>query len=457
MIPINSTQSALEALDHEDAGVRYHGAWWLGKHRTVEAIPKLVECLKDKREVTCTGGYPLRRQAARSLGMIRNPICVPDLIRTLETDDAKLHEATLRALIEIKDNRCIKSLIYYLDKNINDKPIEALIEALAAHKAWEASDKVRPYLDSDCERITSSAASFFFVCTGDITYLNTIISFLDHDNRFVRQSAAFDLARIAHKRATAPIINANIPNNIKLFAIKSILQESIKASDSPHENASNKLDGLHQELFKQLDNLVRENFSGNLLDNQSLVAAQNHIHSTPSPTKNTPTEAFEKLKSPSLTTRQSGIKQLVQTSVNQQESLLSLYFSETDQDIKMGIIKAMAELKQAIFLPAFLDAIGVEIGNHCQGNIRRVAACAIGEIDWQLELNTNSMAKTIEKLDWALLNPEDWGLRYSACLALKSINTGLAMEVLHKAKAKEKDPVVSTRIAMALSTPDVEL
>ena len=67
------------------------------------------------------------------------------------------------------------------------------------------------------------------------------------------------------------------------------------------------------------------------------------------------------------------------------------------------------------------------------------------------------LAKTIEKLEWALLNPEDWGLRYSACLALKSINTTLAMEVLCKARAKETDPVVSTRIAMALSAPDAEL
>ena len=457
MIPINSTQSALAALNHEDAGVRYHCAWWLGKHRAVEAIPKLVECLKDEREMTSTGGYPLRRQAARSLGMIGDPICVPDLIKTLETNDAKLHEATLRALIEIKDNRCIESLIHYLDKNINDKPMEALIETLAAHKAWEASGKIKPYLDSDCERIVSSAASFFFACTGDITYLNTIITFLDHENRFVRQSAAFDLARVAHTKATAPIINANIPNNIKLFAIKSILHESVKTSDLLKENTSNKLDGLHQELFKTLDNLVRENFSGNILDNQPIETAKNHVHSSPPPTKNTPIDAFEKLKLPSLSARQSGISQLVQTSINQQESLLSLYFSETDQDIKMGIIKAMAELKKAIFLPAFLDAIGVEIGNHCQGNIRRVAACAIGEIDWQRELNANSMTKTIEKLDWALLNPEDWGLRYSACLALKSINTGLAMDVLRKASAKETDPVVSTRIAMALSTPDVEL
>ena len=123
----------------------------------------------------------------------------------------------------------------------------------------------------------------------------------------------------------------------------------------------------------------------------------------------------------------------------------------------MGMIKAMAELKEATFLPAFFDAIGVEIGNHCQGNIRRIAACAIGEIDWQLKINTKLQAKTITKLEWALLNPEDWGLRYSACLALKSISTALAMDVLRKARAKETDPVVSTRIAMALSKPDVEL
>ena len=155
MIPINSTQSALEALDHEDAGVRYHSAWWLGKHRAVEAIPKLVECLRDEREVTSTGGYPLRRQAARSLGMIRDASCVHSLLETLNTNDVQLHEATLRALTEINNDQCTSSLISYLEKDIHNKPIEALIEALASHQVWQVSEKIRPYLQSNSERVAN--------------------------------------------------------------------------------------------------------------------------------------------------------------------------------------------------------------------------------------------------------------------------------------------------------------
>ena len=118
MTTINSVTTALEALEHEDAGIRYHGAWWLGKHRVVEAIPQLMQCLSDQRDQTATGGYPLRRQAARSLGMIKDSSCIPELFKTLETDDVQLHEATLRALIEIKSDQCAPSLISYLDRDL---------------------------------------------------------------------------------------------------------------------------------------------------------------------------------------------------------------------------------------------------------------------------------------------------------------------------------------------------
>ena len=157
MIPINSVKAALEALDHIDAGVRYHGAWWLGKNRSTEAIPRLVQCLSDERETTSTGGYPLRRQAARSLGMIKDSCCIPELLKTLETDDVQLHEATLRALIEIKSDQSTNSLLNYLARDIQNKPIEALIEALTEHRVWQISEKIRPFLNSDSERVVSSA------------------------------------------------------------------------------------------------------------------------------------------------------------------------------------------------------------------------------------------------------------------------------------------------------------
>ncbi|EAU72880.1 putative phycocyanobilin lyase alpha and beta fusion protein [Synechococcus sp. RS9916] len=449
MIPINSVTAALEALDHPDAGVRYHGAWWLGKHRVVEAVPKLVNCLSDKREITTAGGYPLRRQAARSLGMIKDSRCIPELLKTLETDDIKLHEATLRALIEFKSEECTDSLINYLERDIPNKPLEALIEALAEHKLWRTSEKIQPYLDNESERIASSAAAFFYSRTGEINYLNKVISLLDHQNRFIRQSAAFDLARIGTIKAADPILNAKIPNNVKMFAIKAILNKSLSKTNQTDFIPEIELESIHCSLFKALDSLARDNFSGNLL-----IEQDNQIQETCLENNLTVSDllshAFKNLRSPSLASREAGIKQLIHGADHSQINLQDLYFSESDQDIKMGLIKAMAELKKPHYANAFIDAIGVEIGNHCQGNIRRVAACALGDIAWDEKVPSQSTHSIVQKLEWTLQSPEDWGLRYSACLALEGIGNSNSVKILSEAKAKETDPVLSRRLENAL-------
>ena len=111
----------------------------------------------------------------------------------------------------------------------------------------------------------------------------------------------------------------------------------------------------------------------------------------------------------------------------------------------------MAKLKDSDYIPALIDAIGVEIGNHCQGNIRRVAACALGDIDWILQDDCQSLTITMDKLSWTLQYPDDWGLRYSACIALEGIGNSSAKGLLLESRAKEVDPVVSKRINIALS------
>ena len=450
MIPINSTKSAIEALEHEDAGVRYHGAWWLGKHRAVEAIPKLVECLKDEREVTSTGGYPLRRQAARSLGMIKNSSCIHSLLETLNTDDVQLHEATLRALIEIKNDQCSHSLINYLNKDIHNKPIEALIEALTANQVWQISEQIRPFLKSDSKRVVSSAATFFYGCTGDKSYLDQVIKLLNHENRFVRQSAAFDLARIGTISAAKPILAAEIPNNIKMYAIRAILSDSLLKSAKEENDQGAQNQEVHDSLFKTLDELTRESFAGNLLIDQEIQTSSNSAQPLRSRAEIL-TNAFKKLGSPSLREREEGIRLLTQSPESIKGDLHNLYFSESDQDIKMGLVKAMAKLKDSDYIPALIDAIGVEIGNHCQGNIRRVAACALGDIDWILQDDCQSLTITMDKLSWTLQYPDDWGLRYSACIALEGIGNSRAKGLLLESRAKEVDPVVSKRINIALS------
>ena len=122
----------------------------------------------------------------------------------------------------------------------------------------------------------------------------------------------------------------------------------------------------------------------------------------------------------------------------------------------MGLIKAMASLRRPLYAKAFIDAIGVEIGNHCQGNIRRVAACALGEIKWSEKGGPEALPTIIKKLGWTLQSPEDWGLRYGACLALEGISNANSAELLIKAKREELDPVICMRIEHALSTSKVK-
>ena len=450
LIPINSTKSALKALDHDDAGVRYHSAWWLGKHRAVEAVPKLVECLQDERDVTSSGGFPLRRQAARSLGMIKDARCVDALLETLNTDDVQLHEATLRALIELKSDQCTHALIDYLNNDIPNKPIEALIEALASHHVWEVSEQIKPFLESNSERVASSAASFFFSCTGEKKYLETIVLLLKNENRFVRQSAAFDLARLGTIEAATPILSAKIPNNVKMHVIKSILAESLKQPASEDNSQSSRSEASRNTLFTTLDKLTRENFSGNLLIDQG-TPRPHRTDKNLNPSNEILSDAFQKLRSPSLTEREEGIKQLAESTERIRSELPGLYFSHSDQDIRMGLIKAMSEVKDIAYVPALIDAIGVEIGNHCQGNIRRIAACALGEINWELHPDSESFSIAMDKLSWTLQYPDDWGLRYGACLALEGIGGNRAKALLLETKSKETDEVVSSRIDIALS------
>ena len=422
----------------------------------MEAVPKLVECLSDQRETTSTGGYPLRRQAARSLGMIKDSCCIPELLKTLETDDVQLHEATLRALIEIKSDQSTNSLLNYLARDIQNKPIEALIEALTEHRVWQISEKIRPFLSSESERVVSSAATFFFSCTGEMIYLNKVIALLDHHNRFVRQSAAFDLARIGTIEVAKPILTAKIPNNIKMFAIKSILNKLLTERRQTTSIPQSEHKSIRHSLIKELDKLVRENFSGNLLISQDEQSAENHLTGEQTTQDDFLADAFKNLRAPSLAAREAGIEKIIRNADSFKINLLDLYFSEPDQDIKMGLIKAMASLRRPLYAKAFIDAIGVEIGNHCQGNIRRVAACALGEIKWSDKDGPEALPAIIKKLGWTLQSPEDWGLRYGACLALEGISNANCAELLIKAKREELDPVICMRIEHALSTSKVK-
>lgn len=176
--PINSVDAAITALKNsDDSSVRYYAAWWLGKNRILAATSLLCECLKDEEDRTALGGYPLRRQAARSLGMLKEPIAIPPLIEALDCSDSKLQQAVILAL---KDIGTAKTTVH---------PRAAIVPAL-----WEVQDKIEPFLRHSSERVKCAAAQYFYTLTLEPHYLEMLFQTLGHENRFVRYAAAFDLS-----------------------------------------------------------------------------------------------------------------------------------------------------------------------------------------------------------------------------------------------------------------------
>ena len=448
---INSEQSALAALESNDPGIRYHAAWWLGKHRVQNSVPALIRCLHDRRDETSTGGFPLRRQAARSLGLIKDKICVEELVKTLtESDDIQLHEASIRSLINLGSKECIAPLVSYFNSEVQGKPIESLIEAFTLFKAWSIKDKISPYLLDDSARIKGAASAYFYACTNDKAHLAQIFSLLSHDNPFARQSAAFDLARVATLEEGSSIQDANIPNNIKLHVIKEILSRSITSNIEERQTNPKPLSRQEIKWMAIMDQLVAETTNGNLLNQKHQMSPHPpEVSNVKQSLQDIIVKAIELLKSRSPSDREYGIHLLSALSSKDPAMILSLHQKETDQDVIMGLIKTMASTGCPEFSSVLMEAIGLEIANHCQGNIRRVAACGLGRIGSEM-LEPFIRSQIVNKLTWTIVHPEDWGLRYSAATALEQIANHDARISLADAYKIENDFLVKERIRLAL-------
>jgi HEAT repeat protein len=253
--PILSQDSAIKALNSDDNQLRYYAAWWLGKHQIDSAVPILCQCLKDERYRTEAGGYPLRRQVARTLGILKNPTAVPALMEALTVKtDPQLQEAVIQALTAMGDRTCIPFLLDLLKKSEQSESYqEALIEALGALKVDSAQDLVRPFLSDSSERVQCAAARYFYQITKESSYLERIIRNLDHDNPYLRWSAAFDLGAIADLEAVQAIIQANIANSLKLLNLKRIIEALLtQTKDEPQfVNLQNQ-----KILFQAMDQLL---------------------------------------------------------------------------------------------------------------------------------------------------------------------------------------------------------
>jgi HEAT repeat protein len=143
------------------------------------------------------------------------------------------------------------------------------------------------------------------------------------------------------------------------------------------------------------------------------------------------------------------VEGLVQLGTNAVEPLLNKFKTCRDHGIQAYIVQALARIEDARALDLLIEMVGVEVANHCQGNVRRVAARGLGKIG-KTANNESIIQRCVEKLTWALFNAEDWGLRYAAVVSLQEIGTAKAVAILQQALSGEAELVVQERIRTAL-------
>jgi bilin biosynthesis PecE protein len=246
--PILSPETAIAALSGDDNQIRYYAAWWLGKHQVQGGCTALCEALFDEKYRIPAGGYPLRRQAARALGQLKNPQAVPALIAALECDtDVRLREAAIASLAAIGDQKAVTPLLGLLQSD-QEQPYEALIEALATLKVWSVRPEIEQFLKHPSERVQCAAARYMYLLTQQPQYMERIIQNLNHENMYLRWAAVFDLGAVGHQQAIQAILAAQVPNSLKLLNLKRILEALLDSNVSTQETS--------KLVFQAIDDLL---------------------------------------------------------------------------------------------------------------------------------------------------------------------------------------------------------
>lgn len=142
------------------------------------------------------------------------------------------------------------------------------------------------------------------------------------------------------------------------------------------------------------------------------------------------------------------VEALVKLGNTSVQPLIAAYEASGDQGLQAHIIQALAQIGSSEALDLLTEVVGTTVANHCQGNVRRIAARGLGKIAI-ISHDVEVIRRVQEKLIWALFSPEDWGLRYAAAVSLQEIATPEAKAALQNAIAQEADIVVRSRIALA--------
>lgn len=235
-----TVEQAIANLQSEDLGLRFYAAWWLGRFRVNDpvAVDVLIQALNDSADRTESGGYPLRRNAARALGKLGDRRAVQPLIDCLSCPDFYVREAAAQSLEMLGDAAAIPTLMQLLNNAIPGtlpapeqadlpQPYDAIIEALGTLQATPAIAAIQPFLEHPIPRVQYAAARALYQLTQNPAYGDRLVQALQGTDLQLRRAVLADLGAIGYLPAAEPIAETLAENSLKLIALKGLLEHEI--------------------------------------------------------------------------------------------------------------------------------------------------------------------------------------------------------------------------------------
>ena len=218
----------------EDKSERYVAVSHLINFPTRRSIQALIETIEDRNPEMYH--RIARRKAVESLGRLKAESALPTIKICLADDDPYTVENAVWAIGEIgtQDESILEEMAQLLTKP--EQNYRIIIQTLAKFNYKPALDRIKPFIDSKDEPISSAAIATIARLTGDYSQMNRVAEFLQHSSVNARRACIQDLIDTEYYPAIPQIARSPISlvfrlRGIRLLAAKGLPSNKITFAD----------------------------------------------------------------------------------------------------------------------------------------------------------------------------------------------------------------------------------
>jgi len=239
----------------EDKTDRYIAASHLINFPTERAINALIEAIQNPdpdlyNRIT-------RRKAVESLGRLKASVAMPVIRACLADEDCYTVENAVWAIGEIgtQDAEILEEIAQLLDKP--EQSYRVIIQTLAKFGYKPALDRLRKFVNSDNEPISSAAIAAIARFTGDYSQIEKVVGFLQHESVNARRACIQDLIDAQYYDAIPQIAKCPVSVVFRLRGIRLLADAAISEGKLTFEDVEPHLDRVMRDRPDELE-LVHE-------------------------------------------------------------------------------------------------------------------------------------------------------------------------------------------------------